>query len=189
MTSGDYFTKAEITMREYDQLYDKTFLEKALALYNQAITKNNSYSEAYYKRAQVYGLLEDYENQHKDLDTAIKLFKKELNLNPDNQQIMLNLAMTYRQYYLLKNSIECAWYYFNKISEMDPTNAKAAFNLADILKYEKREYAAAIKYYDIAIQFDKENADYYLERGECFESLRQFDQAFADYEKGDLSKT
>jgi tetratricopeptide (TPR) repeat protein len=184
MTSVDCFIEAEKAMQEYDQCYKAIYLKKALALYSLAITKNNTYGEAYYKRAQVYGLLEHYEIQHKDLDTAIKIFEEELSKNPDNQETLLNLGITYRQHYSLKYSIERAWYYFNKVSEMDPTNAKAAFQLADILKYEKREYAAAIKYYDIAIQFAETNTDYYLERGECFAHLRQFDHALADYEKG-----
>lgn len=67
---------------------------------------------------------------------------------------------------------------------MNPANSKAAFGLADILKYEKREYELAITYYDKAIQLEVANADYYLERGECFEFLRQFDYALGDYGKG-----
>lgn len=183
MTSADYF-EAEKAMREYDQCNKEAYLEKALVFYSQAIGKNSAHGEAYYKRARVYGLLEDYENQNKDLDTAIKVFENELNQNPDNLEVLLNLGMTYRQHHRLEHSIERAWYYLNKVNEMDPTNAKAAFCLADILKWEKREYEAAIKYYDIAIQFEEANADYYLERGECFESLRLFGQALADYGKG-----
>lgn len=184
MKSADYFIEAEKAMSEYDQCNKEAYLEKALELYSLAIVKNRAYGEAYYKRARVYGLLEDYDNQNKDLDTAIKVFENELNQNPDNLEVLLNLGMTYCQHHRLEHSIERAWYYLNKVTEIDPINAKAAFYLADILKWEKREYEVAIEYYDIAIQFEEVNADYYLERGECFESLRLFDQALADYGKG-----
>ena len=65
MTSVDYFIEAEKAMREYAQCCKDDYLDKALALYNQAILKNGAYGEAYYHRARVYGLLEDYDNQHK----------------------------------------------------------------------------------------------------------------------------
>ncbi len=183
MTSINFFTKAEQAIREYKQCFRESCLEEALDFYSRAITHNATHGEAYYKRSLVYGLLEDYDNQDKDLDMAVRIFEDKSKQTSNNEDILYNLGMTYRHYYSLDNSMKHAWHYLNKVLEMNPANSKAAFGLADILKYEKREYALAIQYYDKAIQVEAANAEYYLERGECFGFLKQYNSALGDYEK------
>lgn len=183
MTSIIFFAKAEHAMREYEQCFKENHLEEALDFYSRAIAKDASYGEAYYKRSFVYGLLEDYDNQNKDLDMVVRILEDKSKQAPNNEDILYNLGMTYRHYYSLDNSIKRAWHYLTKVLEMNPANAKAAFGLADILKYEKREYELAIQYYDRAIQIDAANAESHLERGECFEFLKQYNSALEDYEK------
>lgn len=183
MTSIIFFAKAEHAMREYEQCFKESHLEEALDFYSRAIAKDATHGEAYYKRSLVYGLLEDYDNQDKDLDMAVRILEVKSKQAPNNEDILYNLGMTYRHYYSLDNSIKHAWNYLTKVLEMNPAYAKAAYGLADILKYEKREYELAIQYYDRAIQMEATNAEYYLERGECFEFLKQYSSALEDYEK------
>lgn len=115
---------------------------------------------------------------------AVKIFKEKLKQAPDNGEILFKLGMTYHYYYLLDNSTKRAWRYLTKVLKINPANFKAAFGLADILKYEKREYELAITYYDKFIQFEAANAEYYLERGEYSQILKYFDHAFRNYAKG-----
>lgn len=99
MTSINCFINAEEAMCEYEQRFEEIYLEKALDFYNQVIAKDVAYGEAYYKRSFVYGLLEEYDSQLKDLDMAIIIFEDKLKQTPDNEEILFNLGMAYRHYY------------------------------------------------------------------------------------------
>lgn len=183
MRNTTFFFKAEHAMQEYEKGFKESYLEDALNFYSCAIAEDATYGEAYYNRSFVYGLLEDYDNQNKDLGMAVRSFEDKLKLTPNNEEILYNLGMTYRHYYSLDSSIKHAWYYLSKALEMNPANAKAAFGLAGILKDKKREYELAIQYFDKAISIDTANADYHLERAECYEFLKQYNSALEDYEK------
>ncbi len=81
MTSINFFAKAEHAMREYEQCFKESHLKEALDFYSRAIAKDVTQGEAYYKRSFVYGLLEDYDNQNKDLDMAVRIFEDKSKLD------------------------------------------------------------------------------------------------------------
>lgn len=171
-------------MREYDRCYEEAYLITALDFYSQAIERDAVYGDAYRKRALVYGLLEEYDRKTDDLNKAIQILENALEQGQAEQELLFNLAMTYRDNHALEHSVEQAWYYFNEVLKMNPGHAQAMFELANILKYEKRDYAAAVAYFSDAIQSNMDNVNFYLERGECFESLKRYHQALGDYDKG-----
>ncbi len=49
--------------------------------------------------------------------------------------------------------------------------------------YDRQEYDSAIYYYGIAIKYEPNNADLYLERGNAFLNSDELDSAILDYEK------
>jgi tetratricopeptide (TPR) repeat protein len=171
-------------MKEYERCLNETCLERALAFYNQAIEEYAAFGEAYYKRALVFGFLEEYEKELEDLNHAIKIFENYLASEQANQEIMFNLGMAYYRNYKLSNYVDKAWYYLSEVQKINPKHAMSVFELANILKYEKRDYEEAINYYDRAIKIQSQNAEFYLERGECFDSLRRYEYALSDYGHG-----
>ncbi|MEJ2249857.1 MAG: tetratricopeptide repeat protein [Candidatus Lokiarchaeota archaeon] len=84
-----------------------------------------------------------------DYDQAIDSFKKALNLDPNNPDILIRIGLSYR--YKREYDIAIEWY--EKVLQIDPKDKLALNNIA--YAYEcKEEYEKAIEMYERALEID-----------------------------------
>ena len=107
--------------------YKNGNMKSALSYYNQAIEMDADNSTAYYNRANLFADLakSDIAFYHK----AIKDYDKALELNPTDDGILYNRAVTHKE----NNEFDGAIEDFLKVIEMNPKHDNAYFNIGTIL--------------------------------------------------------
>lgn len=143
---------------------------KAVKSFEKAIEKDQQYFHAYMQ----LGLL--YSARHSRL--AIDYFNNALNLNPKSIEAMYALAFFYQENSEYNKAIEK----YTMITQIDPMNKQAFYNLGYIHLVYLQVYDVAIKYFTDAIKCDVNYAEAYYNRGYCYELLGNINFARADYQ-------
>ena len=82
-------------------------------------------------------------------------------------------------------NVEKAVTCFNKALELGYENSEIFFNIAETYsQLFNRGAVDALLYYNKAIDLVPNKAEYYLARGDCYELLKQSENAMADFSKG-----
>jgi tetratricopeptide (TPR) repeat protein len=144
----------------------------AIADYTSEINNYPNEIESYYNRACVYTEALKY-------DLALKDFDKVINLKPNDGGAFYERGVVYLK--IKKNDL--AINDFLSTIRWEPNNA-FAYNNIGLIYDEQRDYKKAIFNYTKAIDFNTENAKYFLlNRARTYEKMGENELAIADYKK------
>lgn len=159
-----------------------------------------------------YFQLADFCLVHGDLNFAIYFYKKALEENPDNEDILFDLAYAYDDLENYEESLKIyiqlidldpyspdAWYglgncyhYLGKYEEavdaydyailINETFSSAYYNKANSM-VKLEKYEEAIPVYKQCLEFESPNSEAYCAIGECYEKLGNLKQAREYYKK------
>jgi tetratricopeptide (TPR) repeat protein len=113
-----------------------------------------------------------------DLDSAVILFGKAAELEPDNYYAVYNRGIAYS----MMDEYEQALADFNRVVYIAPAYKKGWLNRG-IARRHLTDYDGAVLDYTKAIQLDPAYSDAYYNRGIIYELLEQKDKACADFSK------
>lgn len=199
--------------------------------YNEAVQLNkaNIYSQQrnhrrsveHYKRAlelaedgldEIYLELAFEHENLEELESAIECLKKALQINPENEAVLYELAYCYD----IAQADEASVSFFRNFINEQPYSSVAWYNLGNVLSKLERydesnealdyalviderfssawfskarnlliagKYAEAVACYEETITFDGPQAITYSFIGECYEKMEQYDQALINYDQ------
>ncbi len=185
MTRREHFEIAEKYYSEYEKTEDYELLEIAIKSYSEAIKLQPDFADAYYKRALINGIYEEFDLQHQDLDIAINIYTYLLSQDNDNPELYYKLALAHMANFQENKNTEKALNHFNKAIKLGYKNPDVFYYMGNIYNgfpYTKRN--EALYYYNKAIDLAPNKAEYYLARGDCFDLLKQRENAMEDFSKG-----
>ena len=144
-------------------LKDQEKLEEAIKVYNQVLTINPDYAEAYLNMGNA---LADQE----ELEEAIESYKKALSIKPDYAEAYLNMG------HALTEAV-----YKNALS-INPAYARAYLNTDNALTDQKK-LEEAIESYKKALSIKPDNAETYNNMGVALQEQVKLDEAIKAYTK------
>ncbi|KNY25915.1 tetratricopeptide repeat protein [Pseudobacteroides cellulosolvens] len=185
MTSKEHFAIAEKHYYEYEETQNEELLEKALKSYSEAIKLQPGFADAYYKRALVNGLLDEQDSKYEDLNTAINIYTELLSQGGNNPELHYKIAMGHLVNYQDNKNTEKALNHFNIALELGYKTPDIFFNIGET--FSQPPYINlndALTYYNKAIDLASNKAEYYVARGDCYDLLKQDENAMVDFSKG-----
>lgn len=150
---------------------------KAVKSFEKAIEKDQQYFHAYMQLGLMYSV--------KRSRLAIDYFNNALNLNPKSIEALYALAFFYQENNEYNKAIEK----YTMITQIDPKNKQAFYNLGYIHLVYLQVYDVAAKYFTSAIQSDPNYAEAFYNRGYCYELVGNINFARADYQQALKIKT
>jgi DNA-binding winged helix-turn-helix (wHTH) protein/TolB-like protein/tetratricopeptide (TPR) repeat protein len=109
------------------QLLDYDALKKAVALFDQAIARDQGFFDAYLAKGKAYRWIYSYYETPKDvLDKVVTAFDEARKLQPDSVEPLSELGLTYA----IAWDWTRAWEYLNKARRMDPDLATTNLGFA-----------------------------------------------------------
>ena len=108
---------------------------------------------------------------------AIDYYNNALNIQPDNIQVLYNIAMFYQE----TNDYERALEKYRMILQIEPNHILALYNMGWIYLVEQEKFEEAVVFFTKAIEQDNTYAAAVYNRGYCFEQLKNYDNARQDY--------
>ncbi len=166
----------------FSVLYYKSsgeFLEKfnsynaAEKIYKEGIKKTQRDELFYHKIADICV-------RRKSMDTAVDCYKKALEANPNNRDVLIKLA-TVNQTFFPENydeAIDC----YNKLLEMDEDNSQIYYELGH-LYLKKMDKVHAIIAFKLAVEKDCDNPFYNNSLAYAFVQAELYDEAIEYYQK------
>jgi tetratricopeptide (TPR) repeat protein len=182
--------------------------EKAIQQLNQSLQQDDKLSEAYYLKGRIYKEIGDTSLSASSYQTAIEvdpnyyesyvevalLYAKAksdlaieynttaIEIRPKSIEARYNLAI-YLQETGFKDytRYEKALHQYTKILEIDPNNASASFNTGFVYLEYLQDYDAGIKAFTDAISLLPNYTQAYYNRGLCYESLGNKNEALMNY--------
>ncbi|MFR9166211.1 MAG: tetratricopeptide repeat protein [Dysgonomonas sp.] len=145
--------------------------DEALVSYNAALIKYPDLNSLLHNRAALYCDMDS-------LDSALNDYDAILLSNPDDIE-----ALYRRGYiYLDRKELELAQTDFEHIKHIDPDNLSASMGLAFLLK-RKNEWEKAEELYSDLLYNNRNNAELYLNRAECYIEMKKLARAQSDLDK------
>ncbi len=148
--------------------YMNNELQKALQLYNQALSTGES-DDIYYSIALTYKKL-------KDINRVIYNYKKAIELNPKNYNALYNLSLAYRDIDDIQNAI----LYAKKCIEINDKDEDACILLSGYYEIEK-DYKNAIKLLERAVFINDKNYLYFYNLGVLYSRINNKEKAINAY--------
>ncbi|MCX8169705.1 MAG: tetratricopeptide repeat protein, partial [Candidatus Methanomethyliaceae archaeon] len=125
-----------------------------------------------------------YEYRHKDMITAISIYKSRMEEDRADSELYYKLALAYMGSYNEKDYLEKAKSYFDEALRRGFDDADIYFNIARIYRQLSSESSeVALSNYNKAIEIKPNEPDYYFSRGEFYEALNMQEYALRDYSK------
>lgn len=194
-------TDAAIKLAEL-YFYVKKYQESITAL-NQALKINENLAKAYFLKGMCYKESKDtnlaissfqtaieqdasYFDAHMEIgmllaykksSIALEYFLNALRLQPKDLTVYYNMAKFYQD----AGKIELAVETYKKVVAIDPKQKESLYNLGAIELHHNKSAKSALDYFSKAIAVDPNYAEAYFARGVCFEELKDFRNARADY--------
>jgi tetratricopeptide (TPR) repeat protein len=159
-----YFLRGVVFLENGDTI-------RAIRNFQQAIEVDQDFFDAHVQ----LGLL--YAGRQNAL--AINYFNNALNIEPDNTDVLYNLAMFYQE----AGDYNKAILHYNMILECDPDFFVAFFNLGFIHMVFLEDYTSAIDFFSEAINLRHDYAEAYYNRGLAHELMLNVEKSQADYRK------
>ncbi len=155
------------------------FLEKfkmydsAEKMYRNAI-KNNVNGEYF------YGKIGDLALRNKDLDTTVDCYRKVLEANPLNRDVLVKLASILQTYYPenTEEAIDC----YEKLLEFDIDTAQIYYELGH-LYMGKDDRINSVNAFKLAVERDPENPFFNNSLGYAYAKAELYDDAIEHYQK------
>jgi tetratricopeptide (TPR) repeat protein len=119
--------------------------------------------------------------QQGQLNEAIDLFKASLELKPDVQKNMYNIASAY--YQLEDYSQALTW--FNQAVDHDPADTASLVTIG-LIHYNQGRMQQSIGYFDKALALDTNLFQMWYNRGTAYGRLEDYDKAIADLSRAIL---
>jgi tetratricopeptide (TPR) repeat protein len=141
----------------------------AIRNYLIAADQNPDYFDAYME----LGVL--YHRAHDPL--TVSYYNNALNVQPNNTQVLYNLAMFYQEIQDYEKSLEK----YRMILQIDPNHKFALHNMGWIYLTGEEKYEEAVVFFTKAIEIDPEYVEAILNRGLSSEQLGQYSNARQDY--------
>ncbi len=136
----------------------------------EAISKNTSNPDLYFKRAELFYDRTNYDRAIEDLKSAMVIDS----LNPNYYHL---LADVYLDYYQSKRAL----YTMEQVVKMYPERIPSLLKLCEF-QYILKQYDKSISTINRIIKYDRENADAYLMLGLNFKEQEQFTQAINSFQ-------
>lgn len=146
---------------------------KAAKIYQNAI-KNTQRDELFYHK------LADICVRRNKMDTAVDCYKKALDANPNNRDILVKLATVTQTYF--PENIEDAIDYYNKLLEIEEDNAQIYYELGH-LYLKKVDKVHALVAFKLALEQDCDNPFYNNSLAYAFVQAELYDEAIEYYQK------
>ena len=152
---------------------DFKMYEKAEKLYKEAVNKTAS-NEYFYNK------IGDLAFRNKDLDTTVESYKKVLEANPLNREVLVKLATVLQNYFPenTDETIDC----YEKLLEFDIDTAQIYYELGH-LYMNKDDKLNSISAFKLAVERDSENPFYNNSLGYAFARAELYDDAIEHYQK------
>jgi len=144
----------------------------SMNILNAAIASDPRNANAYFKRGKQKTKVELY-------DAALEDFTKAIEFDPNNAQAFLYRANTQ----IIKGSFADAIIDYNMAISKEPNNPEIYYRRGSLKHHFPKDYEGAIKDYDKALELDKQNITYLLERGDAKVLFAKYTDAIADYSK------
>ncbi len=183
-SQGNRDMAMEFLKKAYDANPDSSKVNYAIAY---AYMENNDIesAESYLKRAisfqenpKAYFLYGEL-MEHKDLyDEALKLYKRAVELEPENNLYRVRLGYIYK----IKNMPEDAEKEWQKAIRLNPSNVDAYVNLGS-LYYEKGLIKKAYSYYIKALEIKPDSVDALIGAGNAVDEMGNHPLAIEYYER------
>ena len=162
----------EAAQRAFDKGYQyqtgkgiRKDLRRAFEAYQEAVSQDNSYADAWYNLAQVGFDIDRF-------DVAELGYKQYLKFHPNDAQTVHDLGVAYHRQGKLNDAIR----QYRRALELKPDMAQAHYNLGNIYYYQKR-YDLAVQELDKAIELDPEN-ETYINRRELIKEIKRKKESF-----------
>lgn len=182
----------------YVEKYDDAF-----TLVNHAIKINPYIGRAYFLKGMIYIETHDTERAISSIQTAIEqdpnnydayiqvgllfaakgnaialsYYDDASNIEPQNPEPYYDKGMFYQFGGDYNNAIK----QYQELLQVDSTYKNAYYNLGVIYNEEKKDYKTSLNYFSQAIKYDSTYYMAYYGRADCYEMLKQYDKALADY--------
>lgn len=157
-----YFIRAWVYKEEKDT-------NAAIRSYLAAVEQDPNYFEAYEELGVLY--------HHKKDPIAVQYYKNAMNIQPENTQVIYNLAMFYQE----TGDFEKAINNYKMILQINPTYKYALHNIGWIYLLEQKKYEEAVAFFTKAIEADTNYIEAVYNRGLAFENLKKYDNSRQDY--------
>lgn len=179
-----------------EKLFEERNFSEALIHYNESLILNPLFAEAYHSRAITREKLEDKEG-------ALRDYTIYLELNPDQFDALFSKALINFEMgkWLFANQDfkklitlpagETTTIYFGKDRFSDGINQvftsqgadkSHIYNYLGLTEFELKQFEQAIIYFDSATKYNPHEADYFVNKGKCFEQLNQDEKARLAYQ-------
>jgi len=144
---------------------------RAIRNFQQAVEVDQDFFDAHVQLGLLYA-----ERQN---TLAVDYFNNALNIEPNNTDVLYNLAM----FYQTADDFDKAIVHYNMIIEADPGFFVAFYNLGFIHLVFLEDYPSAIDYFSEAIKLRHDYAEAYYNRGLAYELLLDVERSQLDYRK------
>lgn len=142
---------------------------KAISSLQTAVEQDPNYFDAYIQLGLLFA--------NKGNPIALSYYDDAANLQPQNPEPYYDKGMFYQFGGDYDNAIKM----YMELLKVDSTYEHAYYNLGVIYNEDKTDYETSLTYFTKAIQCDTAYFMAYYGRGNCYEMLKQYDNALADY--------
>lgn len=153
------------------ELREQGQLRNAFDEFNEALSLNPRFAEAYSARASIYYAFGDEARTISDLNVALRL-------NPEVAEAYYYQGLIY----VNKGSNDDAVINFNKALQLDPDNANAYYNRARVY-FAMEDLDAALDDLTAALEIEKDAAQLYFLRGQVYLMAEETEKGIADIER------
>ena len=158
----EYFLKGMIYTEKHDTM-------KAISSMQTAVEQDPDYFNAYVQLGLLFA--------SKGNGIALTYYDDAIRLQPQNPEPYYDKGM----FYQFGGDNEDAIKAYNEVLEVDSTYKFAYYNLGVIYNLNKNDYSKSLEYFNKAIRCDSVYYMAYFGRANCYEMLKQKDNAMADY--------
>lgn len=127
-----------------------------------------------------YHKLADICLKRKNLDTAVDCYKKVLEANPSNRDVLIKLATVTQTFF--PDNVDDAIDYYNKLLEIEDDNAQIYYELGH-LYLKKEDKIHAVVAFKLALDKDYENPFYNNSLAYAYVQAELYDEAIEYYQK------
>lgn len=110
---------------------------------------------------------------------AVDFYANALKIQPTSIEALYHLGM----YYQNTQQTQLAVNTYLSILQLNPMHFDAHYNLGYVYTFQTDSIETGLKYYDLAIRDNPNEARGYFGRGRCYEELGDYKKASADYSK------
>jgi tetratricopeptide (TPR) repeat protein len=158
----EYFLKGMIFIENHDTT-------KAISSIQTAVEQDPGYYDAYIQLGLLFA--------NKGNAIALTYYDDATNLEPQNPESYYDKGM----FYQFGGDDDDAIQAYQEAVQVDSVYKHAYYNLGVIYNEDKTDYNTSLGYFDKAIKCDTAYFMAYYGRGDCYQMLKQYNKAMADY--------